>query len=197
MTDLRVGVLALQGDFALHARLVTALGHSVSEVRTPVDMRGIDALILPGGESTTISMGIEREGLAEPIRAMHSAGAPIFGTCAGMVLLGRGHLGLIDAAVERNAFGRQVHSFEADLVVSGVAGDPIRALFIRAPAVTDLGPGVQVLAEVDGRPVAIREGNVTAISFHPELIGEGRLHSLALGESAPTDDAPAAAQSLS
>ncbi len=197
MTGLRVGVLALQGDFALHARLVASLGHEVSEVRTAADMDRIEALVLPGGESTTIAMGIEREGLAEPIRRLQQAGAPILGTCAGMVLLGRSHLGLIDAAVERNAFGRQVHSFEADLVVSGVPGDPVRALFIRAPAVLETGPKVEVLAEVDGRAVAIREGNVTAISFHPELIGESRLHELALGGSPEPADVSRAAQSLS
>jgi 5'-phosphate synthase pdxT subunit len=176
-----VGVLALQGDFEAHAKILGALGASAREVRVPADLDGLDALILPGGESTVMTLGIEREGLAEPLRALAAAGTPILGTCAGMIMLDRDHLGILDILAERNAFGRQLRSFEADLEIEGVAGGPVHAVFIRAPWVRETGPSVGVLADVDGHPVAVRQGNVVAISFHPELTGERRLHELLLG----------------
>ncbi len=178
-----IGVLALQGDFEAHARLLHRLGARAREVRVPADLAGLDGLVLPGGESTTITLGIKREGLAEPLRALAAAGTPILGTCAGMIVLDRDHLGILDIVAQRNAFGRQLRSFEADLEIDGVAGPPVHAVFIRAPWVAEAGPEVEVLAEVDGHPVAVREGTVTAISFHPELSGEPRLHELALGLS--------------
>jgi 5'-phosphate synthase pdxT subunit len=171
-----VGVLALQGDFAAHARVLRDVGAEVREVRTPADLEGLDGLVMPGGESTTMTLGIEREGLAAPLRAFHVAGKPIFGTGAGMILLDRDHLGLMDITAERNAFGRQLHSFEEDLRFPDLDGGPVRAVFIRAPWITDHGPDVQVLAAVDGHPVAARQGNLLAISFHPELGGDDRLH---------------------
>jgi 5'-phosphate synthase pdxT subunit len=175
-----VGVLALQGDFEAHARLLGGLGARAREVRVPSDLDGLDALVLPGGESTTMTLGIEREGLAEPLRALAATGTPILGTCAGMIILDREHLGILDILAQRNAFGRQVRSFEADLQITGVSGDPVHAVFIRAPWAAETGPGVEILAEVDGHPVAVRQGNIVAISFHPELSGEPRLHELVL-----------------
>jgi pyridoxal 5'-phosphate synthase pdxT subunit len=178
-----VGVLALQGDFEAHARVLRSLGADVREVRTPTDLSGppaLDGLVMPGGESTTMTLGIEREGLAEPLRAFHAAGRPIFGTCAGLILLDRGHLGLMDIVAARNAFGRQLHSFEEDLDFADVPGGPVRAVFIRAPWITEHGPEVQVLAAVDGHPVAARQGSLLAISFHPELGDDDRLHRLFL-----------------
>ena len=176
-----VGVLALQGDFEAHARLLRSLGAEPREVRVPSELQGLDGLIVPGGESTVMELGIEREGLADPLRDLHTRGTPILGTCAGLIMLDRDHLGLMDLRAERNAFGRQVRSFEADLDVAGVAGGPVRAVFIRAPWVAERGEEVEVLAEVDGHPVAVRQGNRLAISFHPELSGETRLHALFLG----------------
>jgi 5'-phosphate synthase pdxT subunit len=176
----RIGVLALQGGFAAHAAVLRDLGADVVEVRTPADLDGLDGLVMPGGESTTMSLGIEREALAEPLRHLARAGTPVFGTCAGMIMLDREHLGIADWSCRRNAFGRQVHSFEADLDIPGVEGDPIRAVFIRAPWVEAHGDDVEVLAAVDGHPVAVRQGNVLAISFHPEIAGERRLHGLFL-----------------
>jgi len=177
----RVGVLALQGDFEAHARLLGSLGAEAVEVRVAADLEGLDALVLPGGESTTMTLGIAREGLGDPLRELAAAGTPILGTCAGMIILDRRHLGILDIVTERNAFGRQVRSFEADLSIAGVDGGPVHAVFIRAPWAAETGPGVEVLAEVDGHPVAVRQGNVVAISFHPELSGEPRLHELVLG----------------
>jgi pyridoxal 5'-phosphate synthase pdxT subunit len=159
-----------------------ALGAQVREVRTPADLEGIDGLVMPGGESTTMTLGIEREGLADPLRALHASGRPIFGTCAGLILLDRGHLGLMDIVARRNAFGRQVHSFEEELRFADVEGDPVRAVFIRAPWIAEHGPGVEVLASVDGHPVAAREGSLLAISFHPELGDDTRLHELFLAQ---------------
>jgi pyridoxal 5'-phosphate synthase pdxT subunit len=175
---LRVGVLASQGDFAAHARMLRELGAIAIEVRNPDQLEGLDALVVPGGESTTISKAIERDGLEPAIRAHAERGRPILGTCAGMIVCDREHLGLIDLTARRNAFGRQVASFEADLVVEGLGPEPLRAVFIRAPWVESRGPGVEVLAEVDGHPVAVREGSVIACSFHPELTDDLRLHSL-------------------
>jgi pyridoxal 5'-phosphate synthase pdxT subunit len=171
-----VGILALQGDFAAHARVLRALGADPREVRVPAELDGLDGLIIPGGESTTMTLGIEREALAEPLRELAAAGTPLFGTCAGLIMLDRDHLGLMDLRAERNAFGRQVRSFETELDVAEIDGPPVRAVFIRAPWVADYGAAVEVLAEIDGRPVAVREGNRLAISFHPELSGETRLH---------------------
>jgi 5'-phosphate synthase pdxT subunit len=175
-----IGVLALQGDFEAHGRLLRELGADVREVRVPRDLEGLDGLVIPGGESTTMTLGIEREGLAEPLRAVVRAGTPVFGTCAGMIMLDRRHLGLMDITCSRNAFGRQVHSFEEDLAIPGVEGEPVRAVFIRAPWVAEHGDAVEVLAEVDGHPVAARQDNMLAISFHPEIAGERRLHELFL-----------------
>lgn len=171
-----VGVLALQGAFAAHARVLRGLGAEVREVRVPADLDGLDGIVIPGGESTTMTLGIEREGLAEPLRALARAGTPVFGTCAGLIMLDRAHLGIMDTVAERNAFGRQVHSFEEDLRIAGIDGPPVRAIFIRAPWVAEHGEEVEVLAAVDGHPIAVQQGNLLAISFHPELSGETRLH---------------------
>jgi pyridoxal 5'-phosphate synthase pdxT subunit len=172
-----VGILALQGDFAAHARVLRGLGAAPREVRVPVDLDGLDGLVIPGGESTTMTLGIEREGLAGPLVALAESGTPLFGTCAGLIMLDRDHLGLMDLRAQRNAFGRQVRSFEADLDVVGIDGPPVRAIFIRAPWVAEHGSGVEVLAAVEGHPVAVREGDRLAIAFHPELSGETRLHA--------------------
>jgi 5'-phosphate synthase pdxT subunit len=177
-----VGVLALQGGFAAHAKVLRGLGAEVREVRTPAGLDGLDGLVMPGGESTTMTLGIEREGLAEPLRAFARAGRPIFGTCAGLILLDRDHLGLMDMVAERNAFGRQLHSFEEDLEFPDIDGGPVRAVFIRAPWIAERGPGVEVLASVDGHPVAARQGGLFVISFHPELGDDHRLHERFLGQ---------------
>jgi pyridoxal 5'-phosphate synthase pdxT subunit len=166
-------VLALQGDFAAHARALGELGAEAREVRTSADLEGLDGLVIPGGESTTMSLGIERERLAEPLRDLVRSGKPVLGTCAGLIVLDRDHLGLLDVSARRNAFGRQVNSFEVDLDVDG---GPLRAVFIRAPWVDDHGAGVEVLAEVDGHPVAVRQDNVLAVAFHPELTDDRRVH---------------------
>jgi 5'-phosphate synthase pdxT subunit len=171
-----VGVLALQGGFAAHARVLRGLGADVREVRVADDLDGLDGLIIPGGESTTMTLGIEREGLAEPLREFVASGSPVLGTCAGLIMLDRDHLGLMDIAAERNAFGRQVRSFEADLDISGIDGPPLRAVFIRAPWIAEHGDDVEILAEVDGHAVAAREGSLTVVAFHPELGSDTRLH---------------------
>jgi 5'-phosphate synthase pdxT subunit len=171
-----VGILALQGGFAAHERVLNGLGALTREVRVPADLEGLDALVLPGGESTVMTLGVEREGLKDPLCKLAASGTPILGTCAGMIMLDRSHLGILDVVAERNAFGRQLHSFEADFEVDGVAGGPVHAIFIRAPWIAQHGPDVEVLAEVDGHPVAIRQGKIVALSFHPELTGEDRLH---------------------
>jgi 5'-phosphate synthase pdxT subunit len=171
-----VGVLALQGGFDAHVRMLRDLGADVREVRVPADLAGLDGLVLPGGESTTMTLGIAREGLAEPLAEVVGAGTPVLGTCAGLIMLDREHLGLMDMTCSRNAFGRQVRSFEADLTLPGVPGGPVRAVFIRAPWISAHGPAVQVLAEVDGHPVAARQGALLAVAFHPELSGDRRLH---------------------
>lgn len=178
---LRVGVLASQGDFAAHLALLGGLGADTVAVRAPSDLAGLDALVIPGGESTTIMKAIGRDGLEAPIRDHFDAGRPILGTCAGMIVCDRDHLGLVDAVVRRNAFGRQLQSFEADLELepsAGIGPDPIRAAFIRAPWIEAHGEAVEVLARWEGHPVAIREGNVLLCSFHPEITGEGRVHAL-------------------
>jgi pyridoxal 5'-phosphate synthase pdxT subunit len=175
---LRIGVLAVQGDFAAHARMLEGLGAEPVEVRLPRDFVGLDALVIPGGESTTITMAIERDELGEPIRELAAGGRPILGTCAGMIVCDREHLGLIDALARRNAFGRQLQSFEADLEIEGIGPEPLRAIFIRAPWIEERGPEVEVLCEWEGHPVAIREGSVLACSFHPELTEDSRMHAL-------------------
>ena len=175
---LRVGVLASQGDVAAHARMLRELGAEVREVRTPAELEELDALVIPGGESTTISKAIERDGLAEGIRSHAGAGRPILGTCAGMIVCDRHHLGLIDASARRNAFGRQLASFETDLELEGIGPEPLRAVFIRAPWIESHGEEVEVLARVDGHPVAIRAGGVLACAFHPELTDDSRVHAL-------------------
>jgi 5'-phosphate synthase pdxT subunit len=158
--------------------MLRRLGAEVREVRASDDLEGLDGLVIPGGESTTISKGIESAGLAGPIRAHREAGRTVFGTCAGMIVCDDEHLGLIDATAARNAFGRQLQSFEADLELVGIGDETLRAVFIRAPWVERYGPGVEVLAAYDGRPVAIRENAVLACAFHPELTDDPRLHAL-------------------
>jgi pyridoxal 5'-phosphate synthase pdxT subunit len=175
-----VGVLALQGDFEAHAKLLRRLGADVREVRVPADLLGLDGLVIPGGESTTMTLGIAREGLADPLRELVRSGVPVLGTCAGMIMLDRAHLGLMDALCARNAFGRQIRSFEEDLEIPGIEGPPVRAVFIRAPWLAEYGDAVEVLAAVDGHPVAARQDNMLVISFHPEIAGEDRVHELFL-----------------
>ena len=173
-----IGVLALQGDFEAHGQVLRELGAEVREVRTPRDLEGLEGLVMPGGESTTMTLGVAREGLAEPLRELARAGTPVLGTCAGLIMLDRDHLGVLDLTARRNAFGRQVRSFEADLApAAGLGTEVLRAVFIRAPWVEEHGEGVEVLAEVDGHPVAVRQANVLAIAFHPELTGERRFHA--------------------
>lgn len=188
---LRVGVLASQGDFAAHARMLTQLGAEPREVRNPDELAMIDALVIPGGESTTISKALERDRLAAPIIAHVEAGKALLGTCAGMIICARDHLGVLDISVRRNAFGRQRASFEADLAIAGLGPEPVRAVFIRAPWVEAHGDGVEVLAEVDRHPVAVREGKVLACSFHPELTDDLRMHALLMAmASADADREP-------
>jgi 5'-phosphate synthase pdxT subunit len=177
LSKLRIGVLALQGDFEAHRRMLEGLGAEVTEVRTPAHLEGLNGLVIPGGESTTISMGMERDGLDEAIRARHRSGMPIFGSCAGMIVCDRDHLGLADYLCRRNAFGRQLQSFEEDLVIEGLGEEPLRAVFIRAPWVEEAGPGVDQLAEIRGHPVAVRDGTVLAVAFHAELTDDSRLHA--------------------
>jgi pyridoxal 5'-phosphate synthase pdxT subunit len=181
----KVGVLALQGAFAAHASCLRALGAEPREVRTPGELAEVDALVLPGGESTTMSMLLESAGLFEPLAQRLDEGLPALGTCAGMILLGVEILdgradqrcfGAVDISVRRNAFGRQIDSFEADLPLAGLGDAPFRAIFIRAPFVERVGPAVDVLATVDGHPVLCRQGAVTVAAFHPELSRDLRLH---------------------
>jgi 5'-phosphate synthase pdxT subunit len=181
MQPLRIGVLAVQGNFREHAQMLRGLavdGRSVEvvEVRKAEQLEGLDGLVIPGGESTTFMRLMSLYGLDA---AVASFAGPVFGTCAGMIVLDRNHLGLIDLSVRRNAFGRQVASFETDLDIAGET-EPMRAVFIRAPWVEEVGPGVEVLAEVDGRPVLAREGRFLVAAFHPELTGDTRLHEMFL-----------------
>ena len=182
---MKVGVLALQGAFAAHVARLDALGAEPREVRTPDGLAEVDALVLPGGESTTMSMLLESSDLFDPLAARLAAGLPTLGTCAGMILLGSEILdgrpdqrcfGAVDIAVRRNAFGRQVDSFEADLPLADLDGPPFPAVFIRAPFVERVGPDVEVLATVDGHPVLCRQGAVTVAAFHPELSDDLRIH---------------------
>jgi pyridoxal 5'-phosphate synthase pdxT subunit len=175
---LRIGVLASQGDFAAHARVLRSLGAEPLEVRTPEQLDEIDGLVIPGGESTTITKAIERDGLEPAIRAHLERGRPLLGTCAGLIVCDRRHLGLMDAEARRNAFGRQLHSFEADLPVEGLGDEPLRAVFIRAPWIESHGAEVEVLAQIDGHPVVARQGPVLVCAFHPELTDDSRLHAL-------------------
>jgi 5'-phosphate synthase pdxT subunit len=174
--SLRIGVLALQGAFREHAAALRALGAEVREVRLPDELEGLDGLVIPGGESTTILRLAELYGLDEAIRAY---GGPLFGTCAGMIVLDREHLDLADLVVDRNAFGRQVRSFEADVHLSGDAL-PLRGVFIRAPRIRSLGDEVEVLGRLDGEPVLVRDGRLLLASFHPELTDDLRVHELFL-----------------
>ena len=174
----RVGVLAVQGNFREHADMLRRLEADVVEVRKPEQLVGLDGLIVPGGESTTFMRLMRLYGLDEAIQAF---GHPILGTCAGMIVLDREHLGLADIAVDRNAYGRQVASFETDLRLAG-EDEPLRGVFIRAPRVRSAGPGVEVLAEHDGEPVLLRDGSTLVASFHPELTQDTRVHELFLDE---------------
>jgi 5'-phosphate synthase pdxT subunit len=174
--SLRIGVLAVQGDVREHARMLRRLGAEPVEVRKADELEGLDGLVIPGGESTAIGRLIRVYGLEEALRRFER---PVFGTCAGMILLGRDHLGCVDVAVSRNAYGRQVASFEADLDLEDHAV-PLRGVFIRAPRVADVGPGVEVLAELDGEPVLLRDGRFLVASFHPELTDDTRVHELFL-----------------
>ena len=181
----RVGVLSLQGAFAAHARILVELGALTREVRTPLDLVDLDALVMPGGESTTMAKLLDSSGLREPIAKLIDDGLPVFGTCAGMIMLatrvldGRADqwsFGAIDLAVQRNGYGRQVDSFEAELSIADLDGPPFPAVFIRAPKVVDVGPTAEVLATHDDVPVLVRQANVLVASFHPELSGDARLH---------------------
>jgi pyridoxal 5'-phosphate synthase pdxT subunit len=176
----RVGVLAVQGGFEAHARALGKLGCEPVEVRRPAQLGSLDGLVMPGGESTTISKGLDAYALAEPIRRFAETGRPLLGTCAGLILVDRNHLGLMDVTARRNAFGRQVKSFEADVSVRGLGDEPIRAVFIRAPWIESHGTGVEVLAELDGHPVVARERNLLVSAFHPELTDDLRFHALFL-----------------
>lgn len=188
---MNVGVLALQGDFREHIAMLASLGVQAREIRTPEELAGVDALVIPGGESTTIGRLASIYGLIDPIRTRHDDGMPVLGTCAGMIFVASStadgdqpQLGILDACVRRNAFGRQVDSFEADLEVVGLT-DPMHAVFIRAPWIEKIGGDVEVLASVvdeDGetRPVVVRQGRILATSFHPELTNDTRLHEMLL-----------------
>jgi 5'-phosphate synthase pdxT subunit len=184
----RIGILALQGDVREHANALRDVGAEPIEVRLPRDLVGLDGLILPGGESTAMRKLIDLYGLREPIVALAHGGAPLYGTCAGMILLAdriadgdEPVLRLLDITVERNAYGRQLDSFEADLSIPSLGDEPLHGVFIRAPVVSEVGPDVEVLArDPDGRPLAVRQGRVMATAFHPELTGDRRLHRLML-----------------
>ncbi|HEX5591423.1 MAG TPA: pyridoxal 5'-phosphate synthase glutaminase subunit PdxT [Candidatus Limnocylindrales bacterium] len=193
---MRIGVLAVQGAFAEHMATLDAIGVEGVEVRLPADLEGVSGLILPGGESTAQRRLIDRWGLREPILELARSGAPLFGTCAGMILLSKDiedgdpvTFPLLDVAVRRNAFGRQLDSFETELTVPMLGEKPVHAVFIRAPVVERTGPGVDVLARLDdGRIVAVRERNVVATAFHPELAGETRFHRLVATMASEHDD---------
>ncbi len=175
---MKIGILAVQGNFREHAAMLRKLGAEALEVRKPEQLDGLDGLVVPGGESTTFMRLMRLYGLEEAIRAFER---PILGTCAGMIVLDREHLGLVDLEVDRNAYGRQVASFEADLALAG-DDRPLRGIFIRAPRVKETGPDVEVLAEHDGEPVLVREGRILVASFHPELTEDTRVHELFLQE---------------
>ncbi len=183
------GVLALQGAFALHQRVLESLGQRVVQVRRPEHLEGVDRMVIPGGESTTMSMLAERSGLLEPLRELISAGTPVLGTCAGAILLsshirdGRADqhcLGAIDIVTRRNGFGRQVDSFTEPIEITGMDGPAFQAVCIRAPVIDDIGDGVQVLARIDDHPALVREGAIMVSIFHPELADDTRVHELFL-----------------
>ncbi len=182
----RIGVLAVQGAVREHVAAIRSVGAEPVEVRLPRDLVDLDALILPGGESTAMRRLIDAYGLRQPIASLARAGAAMLGTCAGMILLADRSadgeapvFGLLDVEVRRNAYGRQLDSFEAQLDIPAIGDEPLHGIFIRAPVVTDVGPGVEVLArDPDGRPVAVRQGRVIATAFHPELSGDRRIHQL-------------------
>jgi len=184
---MKAGVLALQGDFREHGRVLSSCGATPVEVRTPEDLAAVACLAIPGGESTTIGKLARRHGLVEPIRERVAEGMPVFGTCAGMIVMAKELIGgepllsLMDVTVERNAYGRQVDSFEADVEVRGES-EPVRGVFIRAPVVVEVGDGVEVIAEHEGRPVVVEQGSLLAAAFHPELAGDPRLHARFLGK---------------
>jgi 5'-phosphate synthase pdxT subunit len=192
LTAPRVGILALQGDVEAHARALARLGAEAVPVLHEADLDGLAGLILPGGESTTISKGMERQKLWEPIRQFARSGRPVFGTCAGAILLAKEverspvpTLGLLDAVAVRNAYGTQVDSFAAQADAGAAPGlEGLRCVFIRAPQLRPTSPAVEVLLRVDGRPVLVRQGNVAAATFHPELTDDPRVHALALGLAA-------------
>ncbi len=173
---MKIGVLAVQGDFREHAQVLRRLGAEVVEVRSPAELDDVDGVVIPGGESTAIMRLIRLYGLDTALRRFRGA---LFGTCAGMIVLDREHLGLADILVDRNAYGRQVASFEAELDLAGEP-EPLRGVFIRAPRVRERGPGVEVLAELDGEPVLLRDGRVLVAAFHPELTDDTRVHELFL-----------------
>jgi 5'-phosphate synthase pdxT subunit len=175
-SGLKIGVLAVQGNFREHVAMLRRLGANALEVRKPEQLEGLDGLVVPGGESTTFMRLMRLYGLDEAIRRF---GGPVLGTCAGMIVLGREHLGLVDVAVDRNAYGRQVASFEADVDLDG-EDRPLRGVFIRAPRVRDAGPEVEVVGELDGEPVLLREGRFIVAAFHPELTDDTRVHELFL-----------------
>lgn len=179
----RIGVLALQGAFREHRRMLEQLGCEVVEVRRPSDLEGIHGLVIPGGESTTMGKLLQIDGLGERIIELAGQDLPIFGTCAGMIVLAKNirntdqyRLGLMDITVERNAYGRQVDSFEIDLDIPAVGAEPVRAVFIRAPYIEDIAPNVGILAQYDGKIIFARQGNLLACSFHPELTEDSRIH---------------------
>ncbi|MDI6773449.1 MAG: pyridoxal 5'-phosphate synthase glutaminase subunit PdxT [bacterium] len=180
---MRVGVLALQGDVAEHLRMLETCGVEAAEVRTPDELRGVEGLVLPGGESTTIWRLLHRYGLAQPLRDLADQDFPLFATCAGTIVAARSvvgdhppGLGLLDVIVERNAYGRQRESFETEIEVPEVAGDPVKVAFIRAPVIVEVGSAVRVLATNGGRPVVVRQGQILAATCHPEIRGDHRLH---------------------
>jgi 5'-phosphate synthase pdxT subunit len=186
-----VGVLALQGAFAAHAEVLASLGATTREVRTPDDLEGVAALVLPGGESTTMSKLLESSGLFDPIAKRMADGMPVFGTCAGLILLssevldgrpGQRLFAAIDLVSRRNGYGRQIDSFEETVAVAGLDGPEFPVVFIRAPIIESVGAGVEVLASVDGRPVLCRQGHVLVAAFHPELTGDARIHQLFLND---------------
>ena len=198
---MRIGVLALQGDFDAHARAIRAAGGEPAKVRGPAELGQVRGLIIPGGESTTIGKLIVRWGLEGPIRERATAGMPLWGTCAGMILLAERvegseqlRLGLMDITVRRNAYGRQVDSFETDTDIAGLSGGPMRVVFIRAPIVIEHGPSVEVAASIDDTIVMVRQGNLWGTSFHPELTDDTRLHrafiELAAGAGSPLPPYP-------
>ena len=188
---MKIGVLSLQGDVREHARSLSDCGVHSSLVRRPSELEAVDALVIPGGESTTISKLARIFDIFQPIQERISAGMPVYGSCAGMILLadrvedaivGQESFGGLDVTVRRNAFGRQVDSFETDLIFKGITQPPIRAVFIRAPWVESVGSSVEVLAEVGGHPVAVRSDHLFATSFHPELTGDNRIHKFFIEE---------------